>query len=298
MIELILIVFGLGVCVAILTSMVGLGGGVLFIPILILIFNVDPQIAVGTSIFCMTMTTFSATIGYWRKGCVNWKLALAYDIFDLPGIILGAWLTTIMPGQILEIFCGIMVCLMGLMVLFKKAKKKDENSTPISKSNPKGSSSLSIDDNMSNLEVSKPSQNVTPIPSVSCETPRNYDFSFAFSGQNLKWVIISSFFGGLMTGMVGLGGGTVDTTTMVLLGVPMQTAAGSSSFAMLLTNLVGFSTHAFLGNVAWEYALPMGVGALIGAQIGSNYAPKVNANILRKILAGVAVFTGIRLLFP
>lgn len=274
-VEIIILLFFIGIAVSTLASMVGLGGGVLFIPILILIFQLDPDKTVGTSVFCMTLTTFSATIGYWRHKCVNVKLGLAYDIFDIPGIILGAWLTEILPGYVLEIACGIAVSLLALMVIFKKNSKSSEKTSQ-----------------------TKTNNQSCDIPAESSPNPQKYDFSFAFKGQNLKWVVISSFLGGLMTGMVGLGGGTVDTTTMILLGVPVQMAAGSSSFAMLITNAFGFGTHALLGNVDWFYAIPMGLGALIGAQLGSNWATKVDSNILRKILGAVALYTGIQLLLP
>ena len=102
--------------------------------------------------------------------------------------------------------------------------------------------------------------------------------------------------GGLVTGMVGLGGGTMDTTTMIILGVPINIAAGSSSFAMLLTNIVGFSSHALIGNILWQFALPLGAGAFIGAQFGSHLAPKVKKSVLRKILGTFALVSGIRLL--
>ena len=118
--SLVLLLIVIGFAVAFLCSMVGLGGGVLFIPILILGFNIAPKDAIGTSIFCMTMVTLSATIGYGMQGKVDWKLGLAYDVFDIPGIILGAYLTTIIPADMLEIICGIAICLVALLVIFKK----------------------------------------------------------------------------------------------------------------------------------------------------------------------------------
>ncbi len=251
-----------GFFISFLCSMVGLGGGVLFIPILILIYKLDANLAIGTSIFAMTLVTFSSTIGYAQSKNVDWKLALIYDVFDLPGIVLGAFLTTIIPLNFLKLICGIMICSIAGLIIFKKEK--------------------SLSNNVSDED--KP-------------TTKNYNSSISWKGKKLVLVIVSSFLGGLVTGMVGMGGGTVDTTAMILSGVPINIAAGSSSLAMLFTNIVGLSTHIALGNIIWAYAIPLGATALIGAQIGSRLAPKLKPNNLKRILGSVALFSGLRLLF-
>jgi uncharacterized membrane protein YfcA len=298
-IQTFLLLILIGIAISIVVSMVGLGGGIFFIPLFIIVYSFDADIAVGTSIFCMILTTLSSTIGYYQHGFVNFKLGLAYDIFDIPGILLGAWITTILPTIILESICGIAIIILAMMVIFKKNKKPATQ--------PKTVCNLSQDPLIEEKIISNIGQNheYPPKESISSKNkvpingyPRKlYDFSFAWSGKNIKWVIFSSFLGGLITGMVGLGGGTVDTTTMIILGVPTQLASGSSSFAMLLTNIFGASSHILLGNVYWDFAIPIGIGALIGAQIGSRVATKINPNILRRILGIIAMITGIRLIF-
>lgn len=255
---------GIAIVVTILSSMVGLGGGILFIPILIIGYRIPPNFAVGISLFAMTISTFSATLGYWKHKYVDYKLALAYDIFDIPGIIFGTWLTVILPSIVLSIACGISVCILALLMLLKKSKPEPVPTVQINTENEK------------NLKINN---------------------SFAWKGKNVKWVLLSSFSGGLIAGMVGLGGGTVDTTTMILLGVPVQMACGSSSFAMLLTNLFGFASHELVGNILWDFAIPLGIGSLIGGLIGSVIASKVNGKILKKLLGMVALGSGIRLIF-
>jgi uncharacterized membrane protein YfcA len=265
-------------------SMIGLGGGVLYIPILTILFKVPVQIAIGISLFCMTFSTLSATIGFWSKKCVNWQLALAYDVFDIPGIILGAWLTTVLPGFILEIFCGIAVCIIGYMTLRKKTTEKPVCESPYPE----------VLENKDNNPAQNAKNSNSPIQN---QTPSKINFKYAWSGKNLKWVLFSSFFGGLVTGMVGLGGGTVDTTTMILIGVPMHMAAGSSTLAMFFTNAIGVTTHILLGNIIWDFAIPTGITVLIAGFLGARYASKVNANILQKGIGVVAIITGIRLMF-
>ncbi|UYP45802.1 hypothetical protein NEF87_002087 [Candidatus Lokiarchaeum ossiferum] len=246
-------------------SMVGLGGGMLVVPMLILVFEIPPSIAIGTSLFAMSISTFAATMGYWSRQSVNWKLALAYNVFDIPGIILGALLTKIAPTAVLEFICGCGIIVLAIVVLTKKSIQKRSAS----------------------------------IANQEAEDDNFYepDFSFAWTGKNLIVVIFSSFMGGLITGMVGIGGGTVDTTSMISIGIPMNYAAGSSSLAMFMTNIFGAVTHISLGNIWWDYAIPLGIVALIAAFLGSRLAPKLNSTMLRKMLGIIALITGLRLAF-
>ncbi|MHA1338910.1 MAG: sulfite exporter TauE/SafE family protein [Promethearchaeota archaeon] len=327
-----LIFFGL--LISFICSMVGLGGGILFIPILILLYKIPSQDAIGISIFAMSATTTSATIGYFRYKCIDWKLGLMYDIFDLPGVIIGALITSLISDWILELICGCTIIILGSIVVAKRnntdrsktctseedyisdnsADNKNKNKTKMKnienldekeintkREANKGAiiNETYTQNNLSSLQVNIKSikfNNKKDLVNNNKNNKNNYDYSYAWRGKNLKFVIISSFFGGLITGMVGMGGGTTDTTTMVLLGVPINIAAGSSSFAMLLTNLAGFISHMSIGNIIWEIGVPLAISAFVGAQIGSHVSIKANKNVLRKILGALAIFSGIRLL--
>jgi len=101
--EIILLIMGFIIATA--SSMIGLGGGVLIVPSLILFFGVSPQKAVAISLLAMSGTTISAAFGYIRHGLVDYKLAVLYDIMDIPGVIVGAYLTVLIPSNVLAGIC-------------------------------------------------------------------------------------------------------------------------------------------------------------------------------------------------
>ena len=109
-------------------------------------------------------------------------------------------------------------------------------------------------------------------------------------------IMVSSLLSGLVTGLAGLGGGITDTTTMMLLGVPAHIAVASSEFAVALTHGAGVIIHGFLQNISIEYAIPITIGTIIGAQVGVLLAKRTNQKTLKLILSVVALFFSIRLI--
>jgi len=263
-----LLVLALGFIVGVPSSMVGLGGGFIIIPVLILFFKLPAQNAIAISLVAICGTTFSSTLGYVRQKRVDYKLGLLYDVLDVPGIVLGAYITTLLPQNFLAGICGIFIILISVLLM-----KNPVNSCP-----------------------EKPEANKT-----ATEWTRNRIDS---SGKAFKYTLhspllalASSFFGGLMTGLSGLGGGITDVSTMILLGIPPHIAVASSEFAMAVTNGVGVAAHGFLNNILLEYALPMTIGTIIGAQVGCLLAKRMKGKAVRKILSLIAVLAGLRLIY-
>ena len=109
--------------------------------------------------------------------------------------------------------------------------------------------------------------------------------------------LASSFVGGLVTGLAGLGGGITDVSSMILLGIPTHIAVASAEFAMAITNGVGVVTHGLLNNLLLEYAIPITIGTVIGAQIGVVLGRRVKGKTIRNILAVIAILSALRLIY-
>ncbi len=262
--EFVLIAIPLGILIGTLCSMVGLGGGVLIIPISIFILGFDPKSAIVISLFSMTGLTTSASISYMKKRMVNYRLAVLYNIWDVPGVVLGGIITIYIAGSILAGICGIIIILLAI-VLFRRDKNHNTN-----------------------IDKKK-----TP--------PKNNDEKPSKSkiGVNNPYIAsISSFSGGLVTGLVGLGGGTTDTTSMILLGLDPKKAAATSEFAMAFTSFFGVIAHFLIGtyNGSMLWPIFICIGSIIGAQVGTYLSEKVDSRIIRKTLACLAAYTGFLLI--
>lgn len=262
------VLLGLGFVVGLPASMCGLGGGFILVPTLILAFSLSPQNAIAISLVAMCGTTFSASIGYIRQKRVDYKLALLYDIFDIPGVIVGAYLTTILPKNLLIGICGFFILFLSLMMI-----------RALRKGNPSMSEKTEVTCSGWDRKVNDSMNKV-----------------FEYKIRQPGLIVVSSLLSGLVTGLVGLGGGITDTTTMMLLGIPSHIAVASSEFAMALTNGAGVITHGFLQNIYFDYAIPITIGTIIGAQIGVLLAKRAKQRTLKLLLSVVSLLFSIRLI--
>jgi hypothetical protein len=109
--------------------------------------------------------------------------------------------------------------------------------------------------------------------------------------------LLASFASGVVAGMFGAGGGTVDESVMILaLGLPAHVAAATSVFGMALTNSAAAVSHGLLGNILPEYAVPLIIGGVFGAQLGPKLSQRVQARTLRRVLAVIFVAIGLRMI--
>jgi uncharacterized membrane protein YfcA len=265
----VLLIFVLGFAVGVPSSMVGLGGGIMIVPALIILFQVPAQNAIAISLVAILGTTVSSTIGYIRHKQVDYKLGLLYDILDVPGIVIGAYITTFLPENILVGIVGAFILFITILLI--RSKRKPES--PISIPGESGTREW-IRNRIDN---------------------KGRAVTYALSNPFLA--LTSSFVGGIITGLAGLGGGITDVSTMILLGIPTHMAVASSEFAMAITNGVGVVTHGLLNNLLLEYAIPITIGTVIGAQLGCILAKRIKGKTIRTILTVIAILSALRLIY-
>ncbi len=101
-----------------MSGMLGVGGGILKVPILVLIMNIEPHIAVGTSAFMVGVTAFMGSIAYWRSGILNPIKVAAIVPGVLVGAMIGPRISTRLKGSMLrKIFSIVMIVFAILMII-------------------------------------------------------------------------------------------------------------------------------------------------------------------------------------
>jgi len=117
-----MIIIGLdGMIVGFLTGLVGAGGGFLIIPALVILFGLDMKIAVGTSLFIITMKSLVGFIGDLQTDIViDWKLLLTFTFISIIGIFIGNYLTKFISSDKLKKAFGFFVLAIAIFIIIKE----------------------------------------------------------------------------------------------------------------------------------------------------------------------------------
>lgn len=260
----------------IIAAMLGLGGGFLNIPIMHYVANERISVAIGTSLFIIMFTSFSATVEYARKGAIDYKLGLILAVASIPGAFLGAYLTGWIQEIILKSIFGAALVAVGFSMIFKnRIKNVGSFQETLKKEKPEKRSILGW--------------------------RRVIKFVNGGSHEyfvNLPLGLIFSFMAGLASGLLGVGGGIVQVPVLnIALGVPMIVAVATSVFIIALTSLAGSFEHIMLGQVNWQIGFVMIIGAVIGAQIGARITLKMAPHLLRKIFGVALILISIQMIY-
>jgi uncharacterized membrane protein YfcA len=128
-------------------------------------------------------------------------------------------------------------------------------------------------------------------PKVSCEAE-------CFKNRKrLALGFVLSFFAGVISGLLGIGGGVVLVPILLLvMFLPMYAAVATSMFLVALTSLFGVFQHYTLGNIDFTYALPLAVGAFVGAQVGAWISKRISAEKVQLVFAAALVIVGLQMI--
>jgi hypothetical protein len=239
--------FVIGFVAGIFGGLVGLGGGVIMIPLMVGVLKLDQHKAHGTSLVALVFTGIAGTAAYALKGNIDIYASLLMAASAIVTARMGAHFAHSLPEwKLKRSFGGFLVCVSVLL-------------------------------------LSKPY-----LPHVQ--------------GMETGWmkvaVLLSTgVFTGFLSGMMGVGGGTIMVPAMVLLtGFTQYVAQGSSLLAMVPAGSVGAYTHWKLGNVRTNLLAGLIPGILIGTYLGGTTAQFLPEATLRIIFAAVLIWTGARYL--
>ena len=112
-----------GMFVGILTGIVGVGGGFMIVPALVLLAHIPMKEAIGTSLLIISLKSFAGFLGYLDKVTVDWAFLGQFTIFTAIGILLGSYFVKYISQQKLKKMFAIFLVVMGVFILYKNKEK-------------------------------------------------------------------------------------------------------------------------------------------------------------------------------
>jgi uncharacterized protein len=225
-------------------ALFGLGGGVLIIPFLTLVEGVPVPLAVGASIVSVVATSSASAATYVQDHLTNLRLGMFLEIGTVAGAITGAFVSVFLPASVLFVLFGLILLYATFIMIrsrgvdFPAGVRPDRTSTILGLGSEYEDHSLN---RVVKYEVTR-----TPL------------------------TVFVGYFAGIVSGLLGVGGGIINVPTMNLLSkVPVKVASATSNFMIGVTAAASASVYLLRGDVHPLLAAPLIMGVAGGALLGT-----------------------------
>lgn len=263
------IFFG-AILAGVLGALIGLGGGVLIVPMLTLIFGLPIQYAIGASIIAVIATSSGAAVAYVRDNVTNIRLGTFLGIATTAGAISGALLSGVLSAPLLFIIFGVVLLISVVPLLFKLGEE-----IPKDVKNDRWASLLSLSgsyhDQYSGMEI-------------------------AYEVTRTRLGLFVMYMAGVISGLLGVGSGTFKVLAMdTIMRLPMKVSTTTSNFMIGVTAAASAGIYFARGDVQPLIAAPVALGILLGALIGARLLMYLSNKTLRLIFIPVMTVVAIQM---
>lgn len=261
----------ISVAAGVLGSLVGLGGGVVIVPVLTLLYHVDIRLAIGASIVSVIATSSGAAASYVRERMTNLRTGMFLEIATTTGAVSGAYLTTLLPVRFLYILFGL-VLVYSSFATFRR-RHADQ---PLTVSNDRIA-------NYFNLHGS--------YYDAAEEREISYKVVGTKAGLGLMYVA------GMVSALLGIGSGALKVPAMdSAMHLPMKVSTATSNFMIGVTAAASAGVYFIRGQIDPVLAAPVAIGVLLGASVGARVLGRIASKTVRLVFVVVLVVISIEML--
>jgi uncharacterized protein len=258
-----------GAAAGIFGSLLGLGGGILIVPLLTLGFGLDLREAVGVSLVAVIVTSCASASVYLQRHVANLRLGMTLELFTAIGALIGGLVAFLLSDRILAgLFAALLVYVAATML---------RSNTP--------------------AEPAPPDE-VRPDDAASADTMRFRD-SLGGPGYPVRRLGLGaagSLGAGVVSALLGIGGGLVKVPVMHLaMGVPLRVATATSNLMIGVTASASAVIYLLRGEIDPFVAGPTAIGVFIGATLGSRTAHRIDLRVLRVLFVVVLLYTAVQM---
>jgi uncharacterized protein len=271
-----------GAAAGLFGSLLGLGGGVLLVPLLTLVFGLDLRAAVGVSLISVIMTSSAAAGVYLERNVANLRLGMTLELFTAMGALVGGLIAFLLNEQLLALlFSGLLVYVAITMLRAREPAPDDVAGLP-----------LEGDDLDRHVEPPRPvdlaSFRSAALAHLSTET---------YAVRNLGRGVVGSAGAGVLSALLGIGGGIIKVPLMhVGMGVPLRVATATSNLMIGITAAASAVIYLLRDEVDPYVVGPVAIGVFIGASIGSRAAHRIELRVLNLLFVAVLLWTALQML--
>jgi len=270
--QFVLLVFAVSVIAGLLGSLLGLGGGIIVIPALTLLFKIDIRYAVGASIVSVIATSSGAAAAYVREHMTNIRVAMFLELATTSGALTGAYLAGIIGGRALYVIFGIVLAYSALAMFRKRHQALSQEVAP-----DRWADSLRLH-------------------GAYYDEAASQQVRYQVTGTRIGLLLM--YVAGVVSGLLGIGSGALKVPAMDLaMHLPMKVSSATSNFMIGVTAAASAGAYFMRGDIDPIVAAPVAAGVLLGATAGSRLLGRLQSTSVRIAFVVVLLWISLQMLY-
>jgi uncharacterized protein len=264
-------IFLVSVAAGLIGALAGVGGGILIVPALTLLFGVDIRLAIGASIVSVIATSSGAAAAYVRDRMTDMRVGMFLEVATTTGAVAGAILAAVVAPSFLLILLGVVL----LFSAIQQAFRLGEEFPP----------------------VAEPSPLAARLRLVGAYPDARLGREVAYAAQRVPLGFALMGVAGVVSGLLGIGSGALKVLAMdAAMRLPMKVSSATSNFMIGVTAAASAGIYLARGDVDPTIAAPVALGVLAGAMTGARILPRLSNRAVRLVFLPVLVAIGLETL--
>ncbi len=268
-----ILTFIMSVGAGVLGSLLGLGGGIIVVPVLTLLVGIDIRYAIGASLVAVIATSSGAAAAYVREHMINLRVAMALELATTSGAISGAFLAGVIGGRWLFLVFGAM---MGYSALAMMRQRREHGPG-----------------------------HQGPVDALADRLKLHGSYFDEATGEIVDYRVVRTPLGfalmyvaGVTSGLLGIGSGALKVPAMDLaMRLPIKVSTATSNFMIGVTAAASAGVYFSRGDIDPFVAAPVAAGVLLGATMGSRLLGKIHSRWVRRAFVVVLLWISAQMLW-
>lgn len=241
-----------------LGSILGIGGGIIIVPALTLLFGIDIRYAIGASIVAVVATSSGAAAAYLRERITNNRVAMVLEIATTSGAISGAFIAGYISTRWLYFIFGVIMAYTSLMMF----RRRYEEVVILPKATA-WAEYLRLPDSYYDEALGK---------------------EVSYKVVNTRGGLALMYIAGVVSGLLGIGSGALKVPAMdLVMRLPLKVSTATSNFMIGVTATASAGVYFMRGDIDPYVAAPVATGVLIGAILGARLLRKIRSSTIRAV---------------
>ena len=270
-IEFVLSLFAISLAAGFFGSLVGLGGGIVIVPALTLVYGIDIRYAIGASIVSVIATSSGAAAAYVRQHMTNLRAAMLLELGTTTGAISGAFLAGVLYGRWLFVIFGLATAVSAWAML----RNTHDSDRPVP--DDAWADRLRLHGEYFDESLGR---------------------EIRYRVTHVKLGLFLMYIAGAISGLLGIGSGIFKVPALDLaMRVPIKVSTATSNFMIGVTAAASAGVYFARGDIDPFIAAPVAIGVVLGAAVGSRVLAKIGNRLLRIVFVTILLIVSAQMIW-